>query len=397
MKNIIITGGGMQNKGAQSMTFICVSQLQKLYPNDRIILITLANEEPDKYNFDIVKISYPALKCAVKPISRMKMLVNRIKQKDIDQIEAIYKESKMMIDISGYALGSNWADATVDYYLSCIECAKKYNIPVYIMPQSFGPFDYPTDSGMLMRIRETMSYPQIIYAREKEGYQLLKSKFQLNNLASSCDLVLKSKSADIKSVYKNVNKKCMITVLDNAVAVIPNVRTFDHKNKNIVTEYYKIIIDWLLEKKHAVYLINHSAEDKSFCEELKKSYSGESFIFIVNEELDCFDYEEIIKKFDYIIASRYHSIIHALKNSVPCIALGWAIKYKELLSLVGQSDCVLDVRDELTKQDLYEVLSLMENEYVTRSKLIQECIKILQQEDLFSDISEMEKRSDARS
>lgn len=160
--------------------------------------------------------------------------------------------------------------------------------------------------------------------------------------------------------------------------------------------YYRTIIDWLLEKKHAVYLIHHSAEDKSFCEELKKCYPNETFLFNINEELDCFDYEEIIKRFDYVIASRYHSIIHALKNSIPCIALGWAIKYKELLSLVGQKDCVLDVRDELTKRELYEVLNLMENEYVKRGKLIQDYVKILQQEDIFNDIFKMEKEIDAK-
>lgn len=396
MKNIIITGGGMQNKGAQSMTFICISQLKKMYPNDRIILVTLANEKADKYDFDIIKISYPALKCVVKPINKLKMLINRIKKSDINQIETIYKNSRMMVDVSGYALGSNWADATVDYYLTCIECAKKFNVPVYIMPQSFGPFDYPQDSYMMKRIKETMTYPKVIYTREKEGQELLKSKFQLNNLTSSCDLVLKSKSANRESVYKDTNKECVMTIFDNAVAVIPNVRTFDQKNKDIVVGYYRTIIDWLLEKKHAVYLIHHSAEDKSFCEELKKCYPNETFLFNINEEVDCFDYEEIIKRFDYVIASRYHSIIHALKNSIPCIALGWAIKYKELLSLVGQKDCVLDVRDELTKRELYEVLNLMENEYLKRGKLIQDYVKILQQEDIFNDIFKMEKEIDAK-
>ena len=32
MRNIIITGGGLENKGAQAMTFITVNELAKRFP-----------------------------------------------------------------------------------------------------------------------------------------------------------------------------------------------------------------------------------------------------------------------------------------------------------------------------------------------------------------------------
>ena len=36
MRNIIIAGGGLVNKGAQAMTLICVCELKKRYPDKYI-------------------------------------------------------------------------------------------------------------------------------------------------------------------------------------------------------------------------------------------------------------------------------------------------------------------------------------------------------------------------
>ena len=40
MKNIIIAGGGLVNKGAQAMTLITICELKKRFPDHRIMLLT---------------------------------------------------------------------------------------------------------------------------------------------------------------------------------------------------------------------------------------------------------------------------------------------------------------------------------------------------------------------
>lgn len=394
MRNILITGGGMSNKGAQSMTFICVSELRERYPQDRIVLLTLANEDYSMYNFDVQHISYPALKCVIEPISRIQMLVKRIKHKDIQVIKNLYRNARMVIDISGYALGSNWADATVDYYLSCIECARKYAVPVYIMPQSFGPFDYGCDSEMMHRIQSTMVYPRVVYARENEGYNSLADNFQMDNLEKSCDMVLKSKEASLESVYKRTEPRKLPIIFSGAAAVIPNVRNFDHKDINIVLQYYSETIHWLLGHNRVVYLLHHSKEDAQVCIRLKELFSDKDNVIVLREDFDCFEYEMIVTKFDYIIASRYHAIIHALKKGIPCIAIGWAAKYTELLGLVKQDDCVLDVRNNIQTSDIHSILAVMNDSFHNRKTQILECVNELQNLNLFDEIATMEAKMD---
>lgn len=81
-----------------------------------------------------------------------------------------------MIDISGYNIGDKWDLATHESYFNNIRLAIKFNIPIVLMPQSFGPFHYTKNKDYLMsQIRELFKYPVAIYAREMEGYQLLKN------------------------------------------------------------------------------------------------------------------------------------------------------------------------------------------------------------------------------
>ena len=40
MRNIIVTGGELFNKGAQAMTFIAVSELRRRFPNHEIFLLS---------------------------------------------------------------------------------------------------------------------------------------------------------------------------------------------------------------------------------------------------------------------------------------------------------------------------------------------------------------------
>ena len=59
MRNIIITGGELFNKGAQAMTFVTVSELKKRFPNHKIILLSEMDkrrpkEEKAKYAFDFM-------------------------------------------------------------------------------------------------------------------------------------------------------------------------------------------------------------------------------------------------------------------------------------------------------------------------------------------------------
>jgi colanic acid/amylovoran biosynthesis protein len=64
----------------------------------------------------------------------------------------------------------------------------------------------------------------------------------------------------------------------------------------------------------------------------------------------------VIKATDVVIASRFHSLVFALSLGIPCIAISWAHKYRELFKLFGMEDFVV----EDTKMNEAAILQLFE-------------------------------------
>ena len=382
--NILITGGGIANKGAQAMLFITVEQMQKRFPQDRVIVLTVTDSDFSNYRFDVKRVSLYAIKYIAKSINILKLALHRVNPKQIIDIENVFRNARLLVDISGYALGSNWADGIVDYYLSCFECAKRFDVPVYIMPQSFGPLDYPKDSVMMKRIASTMAYPKIIYAREKEGYDMLTERFELKNVRTSCDMVLRTQSASPLNIYKRLPQEIRLpNIGNNSVAIIPNVRICDHIGLDETIRYYCEIAREVLKTGDTLYILHHSSEDAPLCDQIMQSLGANNRVVLLSDDYDCFKYEALVQRFDYIIASRYHAIVHALKNCVPCIAVGWATKYHELLTLFDLQEYVFDVRDEVGENDFQESIANMNATYKVCANRIRKIMEGIQQNDLF--------------
>lgn len=107
---------------------------------------------------------------------------------------------------------------------------------------------------------------------------------------------------------------------------------------------YQAVINYLLGLGYEdILLIRHASEDLKQCNEIKALFPTDQRVRVLGEDRYCFEYGEIFAACDFVIASRYHSIVHAYREGVPCIALGWAVKYLELLERCGQDGLAFDV------------------------------------------------------
>ena len=98
-----------------------------------------------------------------------------------------------------------------------------------------------------------------------------------------------------------------------------------------------------------------------------------------------------MNKFAYLVASRFHSIVHAFKNGIPCIALGWATKYYDLLTLFGQEQYVLDFRDEIGTENVSTAIEKMDRAYRDESLKIQNKLVTVQEHNVFDVVSQYQK------
>lgn len=366
LKNqFLITGAGFTNKGAQAMLFVAVNEIRRHFGNDAIIYYATkairtnyTDEIRKKYNFIFLIDEYA----------------------EDSLLYELFPNLTAIVDISGYALSSNWNCET---YLRVLRMAKKYDVPIFLMPQSYGPFEFEKET--LMDIKEYLKHAKIVYVREETTYEWLYNEFGLKNMEYSDDLVLQSRDID----KKNILKKYHSSILDlptvnkeDSVAIIPNIRNFTFGDEKQILNLYKIIIDLLLERGKKVYVLCHS-NDEEVCEKIISMYQNEDNLFYINQELDCLDFKNFIKDFKFVIGSRYHSLVQAYKQGVPSIGIGWSEKYIELAKKMNQEKYVFDVRKKLNVLKVKEAILSLESFIEEEKRKIRNSLELIYKKNCF--------------
>lgn len=200
----------------------------------------------------------------------------------------------------------------------------------------------------------------------------------------SFDIVLRSnKKYDLSKIYKNVPNNEHLNINEHAVAIVPNMKLFEHNHGKEVINLYSNIVEKLIGLKKNVYLLSHSSEDKKICEDIKKLFKNSDQVKLVKQELECTNVESVLEKMEFIIASRYHSIIHSYKCYTPAIVLGWAIKYKELLQAFSQEKYLFQIHEDLNTDKIIEQIEFLNKNIKLEQEKIKEKLGHIQQEDFF--------------
>ena len=400
----LIFGAQMVNKGAQAMLFITVSEIRKRDPDAEIVVFIYdkwkSSEDPEIYNMRFVPITMKQMmNLSGTAFSKAYVIGKRAKiSKDdpkLREIDGILSKSVMAFDISGYALSDQWGVNSSLFFLSKFAMLEHYNIPSYILPQSFGPFNYGSAvKNALIKhyTKKYLKYPKLIFAREKEGYDCLTEDMGLKNVRLSNDLVLQSNNVDIKAIYRNIpDFREFETGSSDNVAIIPNSSNDRYGDSQKILKLYDELIKWLLERKKNIYLLSHSSQDLGVCKKILENYKDEGSVHLIEADLNCIEYGMFIRKFDYIIASRFHSIVNAFKEHIPCIALGWAVKYEELLDLLGQKQFNFDVRALDGFEAFFEAAEKMDGSYSKQSEIIKERLAEVQKSSCFKFLDDVIK------
>ena len=57
--------------------------------------------------------------------------------------------------------------------------------------------------------------------------------------------------------------------------------------------------------------------------------------------------QAIIARSQFVIGVRYHSVVFAINNTVPFIALSYEHKIAGLLETLGKQDCMVDIQEQI--------------------------------------------------
>ena len=405
---IVITGGNFINKGAQAMLLITMSELKTRYPDIEYYYTTrekmgLHKEYKFNYMYKWAFIDALGLKSGrLKGFRAFKqMSVEAAKAFVLKNPKVMFKEFKYLkqlddiaciIDVSGFALASKFSNRINKGYLELIEYAKGSNIPIILMPQSFGPFDYKENKdAMVARISKALEYPSLIFAREQEGYDLLTKQIGISNVHLSDDLVLQNEEVnwDLLADTDALNKDVYKVTTKNNVAIVPNMKVMGNApDPESVYETYRCIINKWLKLNRNIYLVWHSDEDLDICRRIKNMFKDQNQVILIDKELACYDYEKVVSSFDYIFASRFHSIVLAYRQGVPAVGLGWAIKYQNLFNSCNQDQYITNVADVKDIDSILAKLEKMENNYKAESAKIKAGLAQIRKDNCFDTLFE---------
>lgn len=362
--SFLITGGGERNKGAQSMVLTAIDGIRKKY-EDALVFVTMDNGD----NKDLViseRYNYIILAEGANPEARIHEIIPFVNG---------------IIDVSGYALTSAKNVNAIKRCVGYFKLAYDNNIPLYIMPQSAGVLNVTRSEKN--ELNELLSYAEKLYIREKEGAEIIRNTIGLKNVKLSYDMVLINEEPNLERIMRK--GVCPVTIpitTSMNAAIIPNVQNRNFISEKALVDLYQHIIDRICTQDRNVYIINH-ANDENLCEQIYRRYEKKQNVFIIRDKIDSVSFCNCIEKFDYVIASRYHAIVHSYKRGVPCIVIGWDSKYQGLLKIFGQENFLYDIRDKIDLNLINEKLDYLNKNYVNEGREIKETLEKVKQPGFF--------------
>jgi len=382
MSNYLITGGGFNNKGAESMLYTLLTELRDKEPNCKIYV--LINSKINEINKNFKNIEFISYKN--KDLRRILNPFFLFFNKNQKSLIKIIKDCDIFFDISGYILSSDWGKGAKEL-LNRIKVAKKYKKKIILLPQSFGPFNFKNKYGLTNKnLNKVLSYADLIFAREQDGLNYLKN-LSLQNIEYSPDIVIQS-SKQISGFLEIAPEYSEIEIKPKSVLIIPNVRVFERTDKEQLLLLYKNSIKHLLNNEYNVYISYYDLSDKSICNEIVDMFKDSKNVTFLEKNLDCIQFSTILNKFNFVISSRFHSIVHSYRNAIPVLAIGWAIKYKELLHLVEQEQFMYDGINLIDTDKFLSSIDYLINNFKTESEKIKLNVIKIQEQNCFDKVWE---------
>ncbi|MDJ0979599.1 MAG: polysaccharide pyruvyl transferase family protein [Erythrobacter sp.] len=391
MKKFIVTGIQMRNKGSQAMFLSLCYTLKSLYEDCEVIGFAFKTDSPEQYAFTLLphddftrlvfKYKLDRVPLAAPLLTRLAGFSRKTDKWDgkIAEMKKALREADAILDASGYTLGSGWSKKGGEQLLDTIRMAKRYGKKVILMPQSFGPWEWgeDDDAEFLRRVKKELSYCTRIYPREKEGYSSLKS-LGLGNVELSADMVIREKTfPEAGDIVASGVTQDLDYPEEGSVGFIVNENLFRIGDPETVRGLYAQMLDKLVDKGEVVYFLNTSGADLDLTEQILRQTRNRDKVRVITGEYSSPELIDMISRFKYVVASRYHSIVFAFRSGVPAIIFGWAAKYTDLAAHFGQERYVVDVRDPGVEQ-IMEMIDTMGANYEEESQRIKDGLEEVQ-------------------
>jgi polysaccharide pyruvyl transferase WcaK-like protein len=257
--------------------------------------------------------------------------------------DACYRGIKAALDISGFKSSDEFGAGEGRWWE--IHQLKVLGVPVICMPQAWGPFER---SAVRRYTRILLRGSPLVFARDAESMAHLQT---LNALPPQALRM----GADVALQFDPAGPGRGDSLLAEAgverdgrplVGVAPNVRVYERTSgEGPDNAYVRFLADAcrrLLDEGDAqIILVPHEVgqagalDDLGVARHLCSTAGLEGRMKGVWRDCPAADLKALIGRLDYLVASRFHTLVAALSMRTPALAIGWSHKYAELMAEAG--------------------------------------------------------------
>lgn len=446
MKRVLIIPSNTDlNRGDQALVWESVRLIQDVYGANNVSFSVMASEEGDDapiqkkqtlklgYHFIPTLLNHPGRKFAHKKddsksytlltlvgwgsqavldylhtrllLSNNKLfqkigysLLNKNKKQIVDvyrNVDAIYVKGGGFIHSYGSV-----TDAYFIYYLTFhIRLALAFNKNVYVLPNSVGPLKNKIARDIAL---STLNKCKLVTVRENISKQFLNKLGIDAKLYPDLGFFLRPSRQDMsgyltsKGVPLN-GKKVVLTLRPYRFQGFENADTLF---KNYINGVVNLVQHLHGKGYHTTFLAHTLGpstheDDRIAIKEVMSLLDADTRNYVsYMEDFDhnCRDVERIYSYYDYMIGTRFHSVIFSLNVNVPSIAIAYGgNKGKGIMNVLENDDYSIDM-DKIHDQSLAQLFDKLEaNHDSYLSNLKQKRVVIEQQRDaLIGHIKELE-------
>lgn len=324
--NILLHGAGFVNKGAQLMLASVCRRLQDAELDARLFVSPVPGDHQKRARLGLGAV-YPPVehysvgaKFAVRRwlLSEGSRVFPRILRGR--HADASMNSMGAFLDISGYAFADRFGHLNLVRTARLARSFAGRGKPVVFLPQMWGPFNDPVVARAMTELAGSVD---LLYARDKSSAECLATLgLSGERIRLAPDITIPVSVSGIDVQTPDVPYCCLV----------PNARMLDQgkwgdRHAALLTRAAGIAH----QRGITPVLVVH--EDAGADHDLARLIAGSLGDGVtVYADDDPLKLKAFIAKSLCLIGSRYHSIVAALSQGVPALAMGWAHKYPELLA-----------------------------------------------------------------
>ncbi len=377
---VVVTGVGFENKGAEAMLLAVREYLAQHLPRASCCMVVATDSDAAKARdrgICPIRVTGTSLRRRWVLLLALLGIRRRARVTDGDLakgLDSMFPVVDVIVDAGGYVSSDQWGiRPALSRFFCCLQ-ARAHRVPVLFLTQSWGPF-----RGFWIRHLTAWSArrAELVVARDELSLGHLKGLGGLaeDKLLWAPDLALPMAASGLDA-QSSIFPKCGIPAeAKTVIGMTPNMNCYKRsEGTGTGNRYVRLathVARHILESTDAhLLLIPHemhdlARDDRLLIRLIQEGIGDHERMHCLREDLGARDLKAVVGALDFLVASRYHSVIAAVSMGTPVLVIGWAHKYDELLRAIGLDELLVDHRNA----DVTEAAARFDEAFAGREKI----------------------------